>query len=57
LIEWLNNMEIVKQIELVGYEVSGVKTAVSWTLLVIIILFTEIFAVGVKIKEEQDLTI
>lgn len=57
LIEWLNNMEIVKQIEMPGYEVSGVKTGVSWTLLVIIILFTEIFAVGVKIKEEQDLTI
>lgn len=57
LIEWLNNMEIIKQIEMPGYEVFGVKTVVSWTLLVIIILFTEIFAVGVKIKEEQDLTI
>jgi hypothetical protein len=29
----------------------------DFTSLVIIILFTEIFAAGVKIKEEQDLTI
>ena len=29
----------------------------DWISLVVIVLFTEIFAVGVKMKEEQDLTI
>ena len=47
--DWLNHLEAVKEV------VASHDT--DFTSLVIIILFTEIFAAGVKIKEEQDLTI
>lgn len=53
---WLNHLEAVKQITLPGYEVVTLPHT-DWTSLAIIILLTEIFAAGVKIKEEQDLTI
>ena len=54
--DWLNHLEAVKQVALQGYEVVASHDT-DFTSLVIIILFTEIFAAGVKIKEEQDLTI
>ena len=54
--DWLNHLEAVKQVALLGYEVVASHDT-DFTSLVIIILFTEIFAAGVKIKEEQDLTI
>lgn len=54
--DWLNLLEAVKQVALLGYEVVASHDT-DFTSLVIIILFTEIFAAGVKIKEEQDLTI
>lgn len=57
LLEWLDYLEVTKQIALKGYEIKGFHLSADWTLLVIMILFTEIFAVGVKIKEEQELTI
>lgn len=53
---WLNHIEAVKQVALSGYEVVA-SCETDFTSMVIIILFTEIFAAGVKIKEEQDLTI
>ncbi len=54
--DWLNHLEAVKQVALLGYEVVASHDT-DFTSLVIIILFTEIFVAGVKIKEEQDLTI
>lgn len=57
LLEWLDHLEVTKQVVLKGYEIKGFHLSADWTLLVIMILFTEIFAVGVKIKEEQDLTV
>lgn len=57
LLEWLDHLEVTKQVVLKGYEIKGFHLSADWTLLVIMILFTEIFAVGVKIKEEQELTI
>ena len=58
LYEWVSNHYVVQQLQLPGYEVkSGTGFSVEWMLLMLIILFAEIFAVGVKIKEEQDLTI
>ena len=57
LLEWLDYLEVTKQIALKGYEIKGFHLSADWTLLVIMILFTEIFAVGVKIEEEQELTI
>lgn len=53
---WLNHIEAVKQVALLGYEVVA-SHETDFTSLVIVILFTEIFAAGVKIKEEQELTI
>lgn len=56
--EWLDNYYIVQQLQLPGYEVcSGNTSYADWMLLMLFILLAEIFAVGVKIKEEQDLTI
>ena len=52
--DWLNHLEAVKQVALLGYEVVASHDTDFTSL---IILFTEIFAAGVKIKEEQDLTI
>lgn len=47
-----------QQVSIPGYEVVGsLGTGTDWTLVMIVILFAEIFAVGVKIKEEQDLTV
>ena len=57
LMEWLNYVEVVKQVSLPGYEIKGFSMSEDWISLVVIVLFTEIFAVGVKMKEEQDLTI
>lgn len=49
--------EWASQIVLNGYEVTDYSAKYSWLPYLTIALFTEIFAVGVKIKEEQDLTI
>lgn len=49
--------DIVSQIHLSGYEIESFSLKYAWTSFLIFALFTEIFAVGVKIKEEQDLTI
>ena len=54
---YLNYQEAVSQIRLSGYEIVSYTIKYSWLPYVILALFTEIFAVGVKIKEEQDLTI
>lgn len=58
LFDRVSNHYVVQQLQMPGYEVkSGAEFSVEWMLLALIILFAEIFAVGVKIKEEQDLTI
>ena len=58
LLFWLKEQAAVAQISLPGYEVvSNVLIEADWISMIIIILFAEIFAVGTKIKEEQDLTI
>lgn len=57
LVEWLDHLKVTKQIALKGYEMKEFHLSADWMLLIIIVLFTEIFAVGVKIKEEQDLTV
>lgn len=57
LMEWLAYMEVVKQVSLPGYEIKSFYLSGDWVSLVVIVLFTEIFAIGLKMKEEQDLTI
>lgn len=50
--------DALNQIIIPGYNITGISTyEFSWTYMAIFILLTEIFAVSVKIKEEQDLTI
>ena len=49
--------DIVSQIHLTGYEIEAYSPKYPWVSFLIFALFTEIFAVGVKMKEEQDLTI
>ena len=50
-------MRYASYLNVAGYEVvySGLKYA--WLPYLLLALFTEIFAIGVKLKEEQDLTI
>lgn len=48
----------LQQIDIPGYAVHGIAGFdIDWGTLAVMILLTEIFAVGVKLKEEQDLTI
>lgn len=49
--------EWASQIVLNGYEVTDYNLKYPWLAYLTLALFTEIFAAGVKIKEEQDLTI
>lgn len=58
LIFWLKDKATIAQISLPGHEViSNALIEADWISMIVIILFTEIFSVGTKIKEEQDLTI
>lgn len=55
--EYLLHKDAVSQIQFGGYELTSYALTFSWFSYLILALFTEIFAVGVKMKEEQDLTI
>ena len=55
--EYLLHKDAVSQIQFSGYELTSYALPFSWFSYLILALFTEIFAVGVKMKEEQDLTI
>lgn len=54
---YIQYRDALSQIQLSGYEVASYRLYFSWFSYMILALFTEIFAVGVKMKEEQDLTI
>lgn len=57
LSKWLLDSAL-NQISLPGYEIVGVSEHPgSWVTIALFLLFTEIFAVAVKLQEEQDLTI
>lgn len=48
----------LQQIQIPGYTVDGIAClGFDWGTLAVMVLLTEIFAAGVKLKEEQDLTI
>ena len=58
IINWLAEQAAIAQINLPGYEVvSNALMEIDWISMIVTILLTEIFAIGTKIKEEQDLTI
>ena len=54
---YIQYRDAVPQIQLSGYVTAPYTLHFSWFSYMILALFTEIFAVGVKMKEEQDLTI
>ena len=55
--QWFMYHDMASQFVLDGYTAAGYSLKVSWVSYFLLALFTEIFAVGVKLKEEQDLTI
>lgn len=57
LMRYASYLNVAAHVDIPGYEVvySGLKYA--WLPYLLLALFTEIFAIGVKLKEEQDLTI
>lgn len=58
LLNLMLEQSALQQINIPGYTVDGITSLeIDWGTLAVMILLTEIFAVGVKLKEEQDLTI
>lgn len=57
-LHWIGEQAALAQISMPGYELVGdTLIEADWISMIVMILFTEIFAMGTKIKEEQDLTI
>lgn len=58
LFEWLLERDAVSQLRIPGYQVIGIEhTVYDFSSFFVIVLLAEVYAVAVKIKEEQDLTI
>lgn len=57
LSNWICYYYAASQIQLPGYQITTHANFLLWTFLLLLVLLVEIFAKGVKIKEEQDLTI
>ena len=57
LFRWFSYLAVTGSVDIPGYEVAYDGLKYSWLSYILLALFTEIFAAGVKIKEEQDLTI
>lgn len=58
LFEWCLGEYAINQIDFPGYQlINNSSFTGEWCMIATIVLFAEIFAVAVKIKEEQDLTI
>ena len=55
--QWGIYHDLTSQVQLEGYEVLPYSFKYAWFNYMLLALFTEIFAIGVKIKEEQDLTV
>ena len=56
LTSWLGGTLAKQSLSLPGYDFA-VSSEINWSSLAMLILFTEIFAAGVRLKEDQDLTI
>lgn len=57
LMQWGMYHDLASAVELKGYVIEPYTLKYPWFTYILQALFTEIFAVGVKLKEEQDLTI
>ncbi|MDO4164316.1 MAG: DUF2975 domain-containing protein [Bacteroides sp.] len=55
--QWMEYSSMASSVQFAGYEVVPYELKMEWLLVMMLALFIEIFAVGVKMKEEQDLTI
>lgn len=55
--EYILHQDAVSQIQFGTIELASYELRFSWFSYLLLALFTEIFAAGVKMKEEQDLTI
>lgn len=55
--QWMSYSEVAASLQFDGYQVAPYHPRYSWMFLMLLALFTEIFAVGVEMKEEQDLTV
>ena len=57
VVSYVSYLNVVANVVIPGYEVVYGGLKYTWLPYFLLALFTEIFAVGVKLKEEQDLTI
>lgn len=57
VMRYASYLNVTAHVDIPGYEVVYSGLEYAWLPYLLLALFTEIFAVGVKIKEEQDLTI
>lgn len=55
--QWFMHHDMTSQFALDGYTAVDYELKGAWVSYFLLALFTEIFAVGVKLKEEQELTI
>ena len=56
--EWLLERDAMSQLSIPGYQVVGIEhTIYDFSSFFVIVLLAEVYAVAVRIKEEQDLTI
>lgn len=57
VISYVSYLNITAHVDIPGYEVVYDGLSFTWLPYLLLALFTEVFAIGVKLKEEQDLTI
>ena len=57
LMSYASYLNVTAHVVIPGYEVAYGGLEYTWLPYLLLALFTEIFAIGVKLKEEQDLTI
>ena len=57
LMTYASYLNVAAHVAIPGYEVAYGGLEYTWLPYLLLALFTEIFAIGVKLKEEQDLTI
>ena len=57
LMSYASYLNVTDHVDIPGYEVAYGGLEYTWLPYLLLALFTEIFAIGVKLKEEQDLTI
>lgn len=57
LMSYASYLNVTAHVDIPSYEVAYGGLEYTWLPYLLLALFTEIFAIGVKLKEEQDLTI